>query len=239
MPETGHHPNRSFLGHDGAFYLNGAPFYNDAGADISDSLEQLNSLAPAEIAFLDGTTAGTIVASKALVVGANKEIDTLATATRVLGSTATEGSATQAVAKILKKTGIADNAATAFLTLTIPNGNHSAAVSLRLLASCAVGTDAFESSRTATGNVVVARTTGANAVATAATLLGPAIATVSGGGTFTLAYDLSSVSGAVGAVNTVDVRVTIVMTGTITSHQLVCVAELLNAEASGVTMAAA
>ncbi len=37
--EEGHHPSRVYRGQDGAFYLNGAPFYNDAGVDISDSLE--------------------------------------------------------------------------------------------------------------------------------------------------------------------------------------------------------
>lgn len=74
--EFGHHSSRVYVGQDGAFYLNGAAFYNDAGDDISDSLESLNSLAPAELAYIDGVTAGTVTASKALVVDANKAIQT-------------------------------------------------------------------------------------------------------------------------------------------------------------------
>lgn len=65
--ESGHHTGLSYMGQDGAFHLNGAPFYNDAEADISTSLEVLNDLAPSELQFLDGVAAGTITASKAVI----------------------------------------------------------------------------------------------------------------------------------------------------------------------------
>lgn len=191
-----------------------------------------------ELGFLDGVTAGTVTASKAPVVGTAKQVDTLAVANPVVGVSATPGAAAQALTALVKKTGIADNTATSLITVTVPNANHAAAIRLTLLATCAVGTDAFESSRVATGTCVLARTTGANVVAAVSTIAQAQIATVSGGGTITLAYGVSAVSGAVGAVNTFDIQVTIVHTGTITSHQAVVLAELINAEATGVTMAA-
>ena len=98
-------------------------------------------------------------------------------------------------------------------------------------------TDAFESSRTAQGLVVLARTTGLNVVATAAALADAAIATVSGGATHTLAYGLSTITGAVGATNTFTIRVTIDDSGNTGSNQVVVYAELFNAEATGVTIA--
>lgn len=73
--EAGHAPNRIYTAQDGSFHLNGAAFYNDAELDISASLEQLNSLAPAEIAFLDGSVAGTPTASKTDVQDANLELN--------------------------------------------------------------------------------------------------------------------------------------------------------------------
>jgi hypothetical protein len=146
------------------------------------------------------------------------------------------GAATSLRQVTKKVTGIADNTATDILTVTVPNGNHAACVRLQLLSSNG-STDAFESSRCAVGQVVVARTTGLNAVATAATLTLTAIATVAAGATHTLAYDLSSISGAVGATNTFTIRVTIDDSGNLGSNQVVVFAELLNAEATGVTIA--
>ena len=145
------------------------------------------------------------------------------------------GSAT-AIRKITKKvTGIADNSATDVLTVTVPNANHAATIRLLFLSSNG-STDAFESSRTASGAVVLARTTGANVVAAVAVLWGEQIATVSGGATHTLAYDLSAITGAVGAANTFTIRVTINDSGNLGSNQVVCFAEVLNAEASGITV---
>lgn len=153
------------------------------------------------------------------------------------GST-TLAAATTANRIIIKKTGIADNTATAIVTVTVPNANHAAAIKLTFLSSNG-STDAFESSRCAQGTVVLARTTGANVVAAVAALAIAQIATVAAGATHTLAYDLSAVSGAVGATNTFDIRVTIDDSGNLGSNQIVVMAELINAEVNGVTMAAA
>ena len=157
----------------------------------------------------------------------------------MVGADASPGAATQASSFVVKKTGIADNTATDLVTVTVPNGNHSAAIRITLLAALGPGTDTFESSRVAVGTVVVARQTGANAVGVASTLTLTAIATVAGGGTITLAYAVGAVAGTVSAVNTFAITVTIVKTATITSHQCMALVEVLNAEASGVTAAAA
>lgn len=153
----------------------------------------------------------------------------------ILGSAAGASASSQRF--MHKKTSIADNTATAFLTVTVPNANHAAAIKLTFLASNG-STDAFESSRCAEGMVVVARTTGANAVAVVATLDLAQIATVAAGATLTLAYGVSAISGAVGATNTFDVQVTIDDSGNLGSNQLVVLVEVINAEESGVTVAA-
>ena len=157
------------------------------------------------------------------------------TATAV--STGAAPAASTGLRAITKKiTGIADNTATDVLTITIPNGNHAASIRLMMLSSNG-STDAFESSRCASGMVVVARTTGVNAVATAATISDTAISTVAAGATHTLAYDLGAISGAVGATNTFTIRVTIDDLNNTGSNQLTLFAELLNSEASGITIA--
>ncbi len=130
----------------------------------------------------------------------------------------------------------ADNTATDLITVTVPNSNQSAVIIVELLGTSG-GSDAYESSRFAQGAVVLARTTGANVVAVAATLELPQIATVSGGDTFTLAYAVSSITGAVGAVNTFTITVTL---NSVNNQALTCMAaaRLINKVGSGVTMAA-
>ena len=164
--------------------------------------------------------------------GASADIQTLR------GTVSGVGAATSKDSLLLKKTGIADNTATDVITVTVPNANHAAAIRLTLLSSNG-STDAFESSRVAMGLIVVARTTGANAVAVVAALALAQIATVAAGATHTLAYGVSAISGAVGATNTFTIQVTIDDSGNLGSNQVVVLAELLNAEATGVTMAAA
>jgi hypothetical protein len=152
--------------------------------------------------------------------------------------TGTAGAAGSVDYKVFAKTGIADNTATSIITVTVPNGNVNGAVFLDIVGHLGTGTDVSESTRCATGVVAFARKTGANVVAVASTLAQAQIATVSGGGTLTLAYGVSAVAGAVGAVNTFDIQVTLVVTGTITDHTALVGARLLNSLATGATMAA-
>lgn len=75
--EVGHHSSRCYIGQDGALYMNGAAFYNGDGNDISAQLDVLDTTVAAELAYIDGVTAGTVTASKALVVDANKQLNEL------------------------------------------------------------------------------------------------------------------------------------------------------------------
>lgn len=154
------------------------------------------------------------------------------------GISTVAGGATSFKSLLVKKQAIADNTATSVITVTVPNANVSAGIRLTLVGALGTGTDTFESTRNGTGMCAVARQTGANAVGVLSTIAQTAIATVSGGGTLTMAYGLSAVSGAVGATNTFDIQVTLVKTGTITDLQVVILAEAINAEATGITMAA-
>jgi hypothetical protein len=164
------------------------------------------------------------------------------TGPHVLGAAAdsiSEGAATTATSRIAKKTGIADNTATAVFTVTVPNGNHAAAIRVHAIGSSG-GADAFESTATLEGNIVVARTTGANAVVTAAAAALTGTATVAAGAALTsFAYGVSAVAGAAGASNTFSITVTINDSGNLGSNQCVMLCELINAESSGVSMAAA
>lgn len=150
------------------------------------------------------------------------------------GVVAFAGGAAQAITKVFKKVPIADNSATSVIRVTVPNANSAAVLRLTFCATVR-NTGAFDSTRTALGMVVFDRVPGANVVGTAVALTNAGIAT-GGTATLTLAYSLTAASGAVGAVNTMDVQVTLVKTGG-TDHQLVVLAELINAEASGITMA--
>jgi hypothetical protein len=90
---VGHHINRFTVDQGGDVHLNGCKFYNDAGLDISSSLEVLNDIVPGELNVLDGAIAGTVVAEKAVVVDASKDIGTFGAMTAasltLSGTTAT------------------------------------------------------------------------------------------------------------------------------------------------------
>ena len=75
--EQGHHANKVYIDQNGDLHLNGAQFFNDAEEDIAPALESLDQISIGELEYLDGVTAGTVTASKALVVDANKDLSTL------------------------------------------------------------------------------------------------------------------------------------------------------------------
>lgn len=198
------------------------------GSNLTATATELNKLA--------AVTAGTVAASKAVVAGASKQIDTLALATLVAGTDATPGAAGQASTIINRKTAVADAVATSIFTVTCPNAEHASIVEIMIMASVkktAGGT--YESTRVAVGYVVFDRTTGAALVGTATALTNAGIAT-SGTDTLTLAYGVSVVAGAVGAVNTMSIQVTLTASGTDT-HDVVALATIINQAASGMTIA--
>ncbi len=197
--------------------------------------EELATAVDASTTFLSPTP-GTVSASKPAVVGASKQLDTLAVGSLVSGADTTPGAVTQAITTIVKKTAIVDNTATSIFTVTCPNGSHSAVVEIVLLAAVN-NAGVLDSARVAVGYVIFDRVTGAALVATAAALTNTAIAT-SGTATLTAAYGVAAVAGAVGATNTIDIQVTLVKTGG-TNHQIVALATIINSEAAGMTIAAA
>lgn len=62
-------PGRMFFDDNGNLHLNGCQVINDAGDDISGSLEVLNATAPAEISLLDGAGPTNETVSKVAVLG--------------------------------------------------------------------------------------------------------------------------------------------------------------------------
>lgn len=211
------------------------------GATTAD-LTKLHALTAtaAELNTNAGVSAGTVTASKEVVAGANKQLDTVAVATLVSGADATPGAAGQATTIVNRKTAVADTVATAVIRVTCPNAEHGAIVELLVLATVkktAGGT--YESSRVGVGMAVFDRTTGAalvGAVQAAGALTNPAIAT-SGTDTLTMVYGVAAVSGAVGATNTMDITITCTASGTDT-HDVVVLATILNQAASGMTLSA-
>ena len=88
--EEGHHSNRIFVDQDGDFHVNGASFYNGDGNDIAVALNDIDALSTVELALIDGVTAGTITASKAVIAnssGAVADADLLLESTNEINIT--------------------------------------------------------------------------------------------------------------------------------------------------------
>ncbi len=150
-----------------------------------------------------------------------------------LEQNAAAGAANSVTRTVVRKNAITDNTATAVLTFTCPNTAQGAICKVTILAQV----NDQESVRCAEGMVVLSRVAGSNLVAVAATLELTQIAT-GGTETLTLAYDIDSVSGGATASNTIDMRVTLNTNGS-SAGEVVVVAEIINAEATGITVAAA
>lgn len=206
-----------------------------------------------DTAFFDATST-TAVRFGSLVAGSSLSIFSANTLALTLDSsqnqfqagttTVYHGSATGAVNSVTKLikavTAIADNTATAVLTVTIPNAAHSAVVRVTMLGSLGAGgaIGANEASGSVTYDFAIARTAGVNAVTTASTAYGSAMANVAGAATITVTAAASAIAGAVGDPNTFTVNVTIDSgSGASANHTCQVVAEILNANATGVTLA--
>jgi len=161
----------------------------------------------------------------------------------VTGATSLGGAAAAATTatRLTKLTSsIADNTATACLTVTIPNAAHAASLRVRLLgrlgAGGAIGAD--EATGAVTYDFAIARTAGVNAVVNASPAFGSAASSVAGATTATVTAAASAISGAVGASNTFTVNVTIAKGGgSSANHTCTIVAEVLNANVTGISIA--
>ena len=227
---TGTRFNINSVGTLGAKYL-------VLGSDAATNRDvAFSRLAANQLGLTDGDlTSNTADLGSATTVVRNGWFGTaLHTPVLVLGGTAANA-ATTVTAKIKKVSAIADNTATTILTVTIPNANHAAAVSLRFITSNG-STDAFETTRVAQGTIVISRITGADTVASASVIDHEGIAS-SGVNTHTLAYSITAMTGAASATQTFNIQVTINDNGNTGGNQCVVYYELLNAEATGVTIA--
>lgn len=156
----------------------------------------------------------------------------------------TVGGAASAAATATKLTkavtAIANAAATAVLTVTIPNAAHSADLTVTLVGSLGAGgaVGANEATASIAYDFAIARTAGVNAAVTISAAYSSAAAAVAGAATVTVTAAASAISGAVGATNTFTVNVTISRgSGASTNHTCLVVAELMNANATGITIA--
>jgi hypothetical protein len=162
-----------------------------------------------------------------------------ATTSTVVGGTAVAGAATTTATKTYATTGLADGVSTPTFTVSIPNAAQSANLHVRVAGSLGAGgaIGANECTNILEGNIVITRTTGVATVATAATAAITATSCVAGATTETLAYAVSAVAGGVGATQTFTVNVTVTKGGGgSNNHTVMTVAELQNANASGVTL---
>jgi hypothetical protein len=157
------------------------------------------------------------------------------------GATAAAGGATTRTE--FQKTVIAftNGVAKATFTVTIPNAAHTATLEFEftafLGAGGTIGTN--EAAATTSCKVIVTRTPGVNAVASAvSTAFGAVAANVAGATTATVAAAVSAIAGAVGATNTFTLDVTITRGGgSSDNHVCLCYGKLMNANASGITIA--
>lgn len=137
-------------------------------------------------------------------------------------------------------TAFTDAVAKTVFTLTIPNAAHSASYLVRITGSIGAGgaIGANEASATNCYVVTLCRTAGVNATAAISAAFGAAATNVAGATTVTCTAAVAAVSGAVGASNTIDIQATITKAGgSSDNHTCVATASLLNANATGITIA--
>lgn len=77
--EAGHHSSRFYVDQNGDVHFNGASVFDSNEVDIASEIDTLTGLTASstELNVLDGVTAGTVTASKGLVVDASKALDVL------------------------------------------------------------------------------------------------------------------------------------------------------------------
>lgn len=135
---------------------------------------------------------------------------------------------------------IANAVATDVLTITIPNAAHSASLLVRVTCSLGAGGAIGANEATATNTYIIAltRTAGVNAAAAISATSGAAATAVAGAATVTGTAAMSAVVGAVGATNTFTVQATVSRSGgSSDNHTCLVYAQLMNANATGITIA--
>lgn len=141
---------------------------------------------------------------------------------------------------VKRVTGIADNTATAVLTVTVPNLAAAALVQVTFVgiagAGGAIGT--CEDVTVVTYNFSICRTPGVAMGAKASTAFGSAASVVTGAGTMTcVSADPTLTGEGVTVTNTGIIKVTIDQSSTSTNHVCLVYATVVNYLAGGVTIA--
>lgn len=194
------------------------------------------------LAAVSGITAGTVTASKGVVVDANKSVDVLqATTSLSLGGTGVPGAAAVETTITKAVTAFADTTAKDVFTVTVPNAQHAAAFEIECLGVLGAGgaIGAGESTMRTKYAIALARTAGvACVVGVSAIADAAANAKVAGADDITsVVVTCSAMTGAVGATQTFTIKVAITRSGSgATNHTGVFVARLLNQNATGVTI---
>jgi hypothetical protein len=156
------------------------------------------------------------------------------------GGTVAAGSVTSRAEGNKAVASIANAAATDILTVTIPNAAHSASLKVKVIGSLGAGgaIGANEASATNTYDIIITRTAGVATVVAISSAYGAAASAVAGAATVTATAAVTAMTGAVGATQTFTVQVTISRSGgSSTNHTCLVFYELLNANATGVTVA--
>ena len=150
------------------------------------------------------------------------------------------GTVTSATQLLVLKTGISDASATAVATVTIPNAAHAASIRVLVLGSMGAGgaVGAFEANSASSYHMSVSRTAGVATVITTSSQDTVAASNVAGAGTITAVITASSVSGGNTATQTFTININITKSGgSSASHQAVLLIDLINANATGITIA--
>lgn len=183
---------------------------------------------------------GALVNGGAEVVGTSLVTgDQPTTGVHIVGA-ATANAAKAATTLTKSVTAIPNNTATTILTLTVPNSAQSGSILVRATSSLGAGGAIGANEATATNGYIISftRTAGVNATAAISAAFGAAATAVAGAATVTGAVTVAAVAGAVGAVNTFPIQVTVVRSGgSSDNHTCVVEATILNANASGATLA--
>jgi hypothetical protein len=191
--------------------------------------------------YVDVATPGTVEASKALVVDANKALDTVrVTGTRTIGGTGVPAAAGVVYEFVKEVTAIPENTATTILTVTVPNAAHACALEIDVMgrqgAGGTIGADESVSVSKYLG--AISRTAGVASVVAMGAQLGVANAKVAGGDTLTAVLTVTDTGEGVGATNTHLIKVTIDSTNNSSgNHKCMVRVRLHNANATGITIA--
>lgn len=214
-----------------ALVNNGVPLVTNSGAPVNGtSGTYAGQAGPGSILFdyTNGVVyqnAGTLLSPTWVVLG---------TSSGLQGTALSNNLVTKEV------TGIVDNTATAIFTVTVPNAAEAVRIEFdilgRLGAGGAVGADEGVSASKYIASV--ARVAGVASVCVMGAQLGVAQASVSGGATVTATLTQTATGEGVTVTNTHIIKVTIVKSGGASAlHKCDVTARILNANATGVTIA--